>query len=395
MRIGRTLPPAAAPVGWRDVGAGLAGLIAGTRSSDRLVSEIREELGVERVFLLSSGKAALTLTLRAMQSLSRERRHVVIPAFTCFSVPAAVLQAGLVPIVCDIDSETFDFDYAQLATLVDQHTLCVVVHHLFGIPAAVDRIEALCRRRGALVLEDAAQALGVRRDSRLLGTAGDAGVFSLGRGKHLTCGGGGFVVARQGPLADAIDRNYRDVARPSLAGELIDLVLLAVMAVFIRPWLYWIPAALPFLHLGETMFPTRIVVRRLGRVQAGALRGWRARLERANRGRAAAARYFGERLRLALPAGPAHPFLRLPLVVRTRAQKQAVCSLAQRSGLGIAAAYPTPVDRIPQLRAVGIQGEFPAARRIAETLITLPTHHFVSDRDRRAIVDLCTRVCAA
>src|SRR4051794_12486570 len=126
MRIGRTLPPAAAPVGWRDVGAGLAGLIAANRSSNRVASEIREALGVDRVFLLSSGTAALTLTLRAMQSLSRDRRNVVIPAFTCFSVPAAVLQAGLMPIVCDIDSETFDFDYAQLATLVDQHTLCVV-----------------------------------------------------------------------------------------------------------------------------------------------------------------------------------------------------------------------------------------------------------------------------
>ena len=153
MRIGRTLPPTAAPVGCHEVLAGAAGLIAGNRSFDRLAAEIRAELGVDRVFLVSSGKAALTLTLSAIASLSPARRNVVIPAFTCFSVPAAVLQAGLQPVVCDVDVETFDFDYAQLASLLDEHMLCVVANHLFGIPAAVDRMRNWARRRYQTVMQ--------------------------------------------------------------------------------------------------------------------------------------------------------------------------------------------------------------------------------------------------
>src|SRR5438045_4127987 len=156
MRIGRTLPPAAAPVGWRHVCGGFAALLAGDDSIERLASEIRTEFGVDRVFLMSSGKAGLTLALSAIASLSPNRRNVVIPAFTCFSVPAAVLQAGLRPVVCDIDTETFDFDYTELARVIDQNTLCVVAHHLFGIPAAIDRTDGRCRPYSMTVVEEAA-----------------------------------------------------------------------------------------------------------------------------------------------------------------------------------------------------------------------------------------------
>src|SRR5687767_9164577 len=102
MRIGRTLPPAAAPFSWRDLGYGAAALFTPRRSVQRLEEEIRAHFAVRDVFLVSSGTAALTLTLMALKSLS-PRTEVVIPAYTCFSVPAAVLKAGLRPVPCDID----------------------------------------------------------------------------------------------------------------------------------------------------------------------------------------------------------------------------------------------------------------------------------------------------
>ena len=395
MRIGRTLPPSAAPLGWRDICHGVAGLFAGAQVTDALAAEIRREFGVDCVFFLASGKAALRLTLSAISSLSPRKRNVVIPAFTCFSVPAAVLQAGLRPVVCDIDANTFDFDYEQLARVIDENTLCVVAHHLFGIPAAIDRVHALCRPCGVVVIEDAAQAMGVESGGRLLGTSGDAGIFSLGRGKHLTCGSGGIVVAQRGPVADAIQREYQQVPEPSLGRQVIDLLKVLLMAVFIRPSLYWIPSALPFLRLGQTIFPRHIPVTRLGGMKAGVLRGWRTRLERANRVRTEATTYFSERLGIPLPAGTAHPYLRVPLVANTASHKETVCAIARRRGLGIGVAYPSPIDDIPEVRAVCNDDRFPTARRIADNLLTLPTHHFVSERDRRAIADLCTALTAA
>src|SRR5687767_5410319 len=106
MRIGRTLPPAAAPLGLADLWHAVAGAVGPTRTLSALRQEIGRHFGVRHVFLVSSGTAALTLALKALKSASR-RTGVVIPAYTCFSVPAAVSQAGLRPVLCDIDPRTF------------------------------------------------------------------------------------------------------------------------------------------------------------------------------------------------------------------------------------------------------------------------------------------------
>ena len=98
MRIGRTIPPAAAPLTWIDAGRGIAGAIGGRRAVLALEEDFRRAFGMRHVFSLSSGTAALTVTLAALKSLS-SRRDVVIPAFTCFSVAAAVVHAGLRPTV--------------------------------------------------------------------------------------------------------------------------------------------------------------------------------------------------------------------------------------------------------------------------------------------------------
>ena len=113
MKIGRNVPPAAAPIAWKDLWHGVIGLLFPERSLRLFEEEIRAHFGVSHVFLVSSGTAALTLTLMGLRSSSR-RTDVVIPAYTCPSVPAAVLKAGLRPVLCDINPSTFDFDHALL-----------------------------------------------------------------------------------------------------------------------------------------------------------------------------------------------------------------------------------------------------------------------------------------
>src|SRR6185295_5908966 len=95
MRIGRTLPPAAAPIGIGAVVSGFAGILTGTRRLDRFHRELKDYFGVKHCFLVSSGQAAFTLILLALKELSPGRDEVLIPAFTCYSVPAAIVRAGL------------------------------------------------------------------------------------------------------------------------------------------------------------------------------------------------------------------------------------------------------------------------------------------------------------
>jgi dTDP-4-amino-4,6-dideoxygalactose transaminase len=394
MRIGRTLPPAAAPLCLADLWHAVAGALCPARTLTALQQEIGRHFGVRHVSLVSSGTAALTLALKALKSASR-RTGVVIPAYTCFSVPAAVSQAGLRPVLCDIDPRTFDYDYALLEARLDADTLCVLAHNLFGIPSDFERIQALCAPRGIFVVEDAAQAMGTRDKGRAVGTRGDVGIFSLGRGKNITCGSGGIIVTNSDAMASALARQCRQLKKPGAIELLKEFVRLAVMAVFIRPGLYWLPAALPFLRLGQTVYPRQIRLRRLSGMQAGVLRGWRRHLARSNRARSDTAAFFLRTLSLPLGHEGSHPYLRLPVYVANRRERDRIHALAQERGLGVSVAYPTAISEIPEVRP-SVQGQrFPCAQRVAERLLTIPTHQWLSEKDKIAIADcVAARVTA-
>jgi perosamine synthetase len=387
VRVGRTIPPVAAPLDAIDLWFGASGLVRPARAQRRFEDELRRVFGVRHVFPLSSGTAALTVALKALGSIAG-RTDVILPAYTCFTVPAAVVQAGLRPVLCDIGPDSFDFDHGQLARLVNRRTLAVIVHHLFGIPSDVARVRRICALHGAFVVEDAAQAMGIETSGRMLGTLGDVGIFSLGRGKHVTCGEGGVVVTNVASVASAVARQYRSVPGAAFNDALIGLAKTTMMCAFIRPWLYWIPAGLPFLRLGETTYPTRVVVRRLSGMHAGLMRRMRPRMERARRMRSRTAAQLRSRLRLpSRVGGDRHPYLRLPVYATTPEEKTRMFAVSQRRGLGLALGYPSAVSEIPELRSQFCGQQFPNATRVSAHLLTLPTHHWLIETDTQAIVD--------
>jgi len=144
MRIGRTLPPAAAPIGWKSLFSGVGAVFTGESARDRFSNELKDYFGKSHCFLVSSGKAALTLILQALKEQYPERDEVLIPAYTCYSVPSAIVCAGLKVKLCDTAADSFDFDFEQLQPLLkSKKLLCVVPTHLFGLPADVKRLEGM------------------------------------------------------------------------------------------------------------------------------------------------------------------------------------------------------------------------------------------------------------
>ena len=393
MRIGRTLPPAAAPLRCRDLCHGVLGMLTPDESIRALEDSVREYFKTRHVFLVSSGKAALTMTLMGLKAAS-SRNEVVIPAYTCFSMPAAVISAGLRPILCDINPTTFDFDHDQLAATLNDNTLCVVAHHLFGIPSDIERVRTLCQSRGIVVIEDAAQAMGVESGGRKLGTLGDVGVFSLGRGKNITCGSGGIVITQSDAIAASLRAQWPGLESPLPAESLKDFAKLAFMAIFIRPRLYWIPNAMPFLKLGQTIFPKSVAVKRLSGMQAGLLHDWQHQLSESNRRRSKTSASVSRQMSLSLPQGPSHPYLRLPILAATPQGRARIHSFAERRGLGVSLAYPTPINEIPEISYLFDGKRFPSARRVSEHILTIPTHQWISEKDTRALVE-CVEPSAA
>jgi dTDP-4-amino-4,6-dideoxygalactose transaminase len=97
---------------------------------------------------------------------------------------------------------------------------------------------------------------------------------------------------------------------------------------------------------------------------------------------------------LTLPQGPSHPYLRLPIFAATPQRRDWIHSSAQRRGLGLSLAYPTPINEIPEISHMFDGKRFPSARRVAKHILTIPTHQWISEKDKQAIAE-CVEPSAA
>lgn len=354
--------------------------------------EVADFFGVRQAFAVSSGKAALTLILLALKALSG-RRKVIIPAYTCYSLPSSIVKAGLDLVPCDISRDSFDYDYERLTPLLDTGVLCVLSVHLFGIPSDTGRLKELCRDRGVFVVEDAAQAMGGTCDGRLLGTIGDVGFFSLGRGKSVTCGSGGIVVTDSLEIAAALDRAAAGLSPPELRDDFGTFAALILLSIFISPALYWFPAGMPFLRLGETIFHEDFPVSVLSRFQALLLSRWSERLASLNRVRREHASFYLSHVRN-VRGDRAIPYLRFPVLLEGSGVKNRLLVGQNGMALGMSGMYPATVAAIPELRGRLPETRFPEAERVAASLVTLPTHPLLSEADRDAVCALVNQAIA-
>jgi dTDP-4-amino-4,6-dideoxygalactose transaminase len=160
----------------------------------------------------------------------------------------------------------------------------------------------------------------------------------------------------------------------------------ALLALFIRPSLYWLPAQLPFLKLGETVFHREFAIKRFSGLQAGLLRRWRSRLEQSNRARRENGAWFCSALGLTIGKGLPRPLLRMPVLAESTETRNSICSLSGQQGLGISSMYPASLNRIRELEDRFSGRSYPVAERVAETLFTIPTHPLLSAADRQKII---------
>jgi dTDP-4-amino-4,6-dideoxygalactose transaminase len=221
----REAPPTAGlPLRWRDF------LPRRASFEDGLASF----LNVPAVQVECSGTAALIITLTALKR-SSTRRSVVVPAYTCPLVVLAVIHCGLQPVLCDLGSDTFDISQPALDRLVNDDTLAIIPTHLGGRIADIATVIAIARRKGALVIEDAAQAFGATINGQAAGTLADAGFYSLAVGKGLTLYEGGVLVARDGGLRQLLRETSQSIAPYRLSWEVRRLAELAGYALLYRP----------------------------------------------------------------------------------------------------------------------------------------------------------------
>jgi dTDP-4-amino-4,6-dideoxygalactose transaminase len=156
-----------------------------------LEKRFAEYCGAEYCIVTNGGTQSLHMALLAVGVEPGD--EVILPAFTYWSSAAAVIQSDAVPVFVDIDPVSFCIDPELIEAAITERTAAIMPVHIHGMPADLDAVNAIARRHGLPVVDDAAQAAGARYRGKPIGGLTDVTAFSLNRLKNLTGGEGGLV----------------------------------------------------------------------------------------------------------------------------------------------------------------------------------------------------------
>ncbi|MEU3904080.1 DegT/DnrJ/EryC1/StrS family aminotransferase [Streptomyces goshikiensis] len=203
--MSRTLMPVAAPLPWNRPLIGedeIAEVLDTLRSgwlthgpkATRLEHAVRERLGVEDAFAVTSCTAALHLALLAAGIGAGH--EVITPSLTFCAAPNAILHVGARPVFVDIDPATLNMTPQAAEAAITPRTRAIAVMHYGGQMCDMRAFRRLADRHGLLLVEDAAHALHASRDGLPAGSTADLSTFSFYANKVAAAGEGGLLVGR-------------------------------------------------------------------------------------------------------------------------------------------------------------------------------------------------------
>jgi dTDP-4-amino-4,6-dideoxygalactose transaminase len=304
-------------------------------------SDVAHYLGVHYAVGCASGTDALQIAMMALGIGPGD--EVITSPFTFVATAETIALLGAKPVYVDIEPRTFNLDPVKIERAWSAKTRAIIPVHLYGQPAEMDTIMEIARRRGAPVIEDAAQAFGSTYKGRRVCTIGEVGCISFFPSKNLGCfGDGGMMTTNNQALAEKMRmvaahgsnvRYYHDI-------------------------------------LG--------VNSRLDTLQAAILRVKLKHLDRWNAARRKAAARYTELLQ-DTPAVPPfvardgyHIFHQYTLRVP---QRDGLAAFLKERGIPHAIYYPVPLHLQKAYIGYGYaKGDFPAAEKAAEEVISLPMH---------------------
>ncbi len=156
---------------------------------------------VKHALAISSGSMALEICTRAIDL--RPGDEVITTPYTFIATSTCILSVGALPVYVDIDPRTLNIDPTRIEEAITDRTRAILPVHFAGELADMDAINAIAAKHNLRVIEDAAQAPGVRlKGDRYAGSFGDAGIFSLQASKTLNSGEGGILTTNSDEFAD-------------------------------------------------------------------------------------------------------------------------------------------------------------------------------------------------
>jgi len=164
------------------------------RNVNEFEKEFVAKVGVGSAAALSSGTAAIHMALKAVGVEAGE--IVFCPSLTFSATANPIIYQNAVPVFIDSDYETWNMSPAALEKAFERYSpKAVLVTHLYGLSADLDKIIEICKHNNVPLIEDAAESLGTTYKGKYTGTLGDFGIFSFNGNKIITTSGGGMLVS--------------------------------------------------------------------------------------------------------------------------------------------------------------------------------------------------------
>ncbi|MEU1052028.1 DegT/DnrJ/EryC1/StrS family aminotransferase [Streptomyces sp. NPDC005876] len=355
------LIPAARPViGEEEIEAAVRVLRSGRVVQGPEVAAFEEEFGElvdgRHCVAVNSGTSALHLALLGLGIGPGD--EVIVPSFSFAASANAVRLVGADVVFADIEADSFCLDPAAVEAAVTPRTAAIMPVHLYGHPAAMDRITALAERHSLAVVEDACQAHAAALHGTPVGAFGTAGTFSFYPTKNMHSLEGGMVTTADAGLARTLRLLRNQGMEQRYANEIV----------------------------GANLRMTDVSAA-IGRVQRRKLPEWTER-------RIANAAYLTGHIDAPgvstpkVAEGARHVYHQY--TVRVRGDRDAAMAALTGAGIGNAVYYPTPIHRLkpywePDQKA-GRHWDLPETERAAAEVVSLPVHPGLSPADLERIV---------
>ncbi|MEW2384535.1 DegT/DnrJ/EryC1/StrS family aminotransferase [Micromonospora sp. NPDC047707] len=352
------IPPARPVIGEAEIEAAVRVLRSGMVVQGPEVAAFEQEFGDlvagRHCVAVNSGTSALQLTLMALGFGPGD--EVVVPSFSFAASANAVRLVGATPVFVDIEPGSFCLDPSAVEAAITPRTVAIMPVHLYGHPAAMDRIMAIAERHGLAVVEDAAQAHGAALGGRPVGAFGTAGCFSFYPTKNMHSLEGGMITTADAGLARTLRLLRNQGMEQRYANEIV----------------------------GANMRMTDVAAA-IGRVQLRQLPEWTAQ-------RQANAKFLDSKITgmVTPPVADGAVHVYHQYTVRVRGDRDAAQKRLTELGIGNAVYYPTPIHRLlPYLDENGKPGpwDLPETERAAAEVVSLPVHPSLNQDDLERIAE--------
>lgn len=290
---------------------------------------------------VGNGLDAIRLILQAMDIGAGD--EVIVPANTFIATALAVTYVGATPVFVDADKDTYNIDVSKVEERITSRTKAIIAVHLYGHVADMVSLQALQRKYGIRLIEDAAQGHGGMLGDKKVGSLSDAAAFSFYPGKNLgALGDGGAVVTDDTELADRIRALSNYGSREK------------------------------YVHIYKGCNS------RLDELQAGFLSVKLPFLDEWNERRRQIASEYCSRIvndSIRLPkwdGGKDHVFHIFPILCERR---NALAAYLEQCGIGTNIHYPTPIYEQGAYRELaGLSGQYPVTERVCRQEVSIPLY---------------------